>query len=59
MTFLRKLSLALALGLVATIGLSACSAEIGSKEWCEGMKEKNKGDWTATEAKDFAKHCIL
>lgn len=38
---------------------SACSPEIGSEQWCENMKEKPKGDWTSTEAKDFAKHCIL
>jgi len=29
------------------------------KEWCEDMKEKDKVQWTATEAKDFAKNCIL
>tara|TARA_R110001583_G_scaffold67490_7_gene192942 strand:- start:53473 stop:53670 length:198 start_codon:yes stop_codon:yes gene_type:complete len=44
---------------LATFMLAACSAEIGSKEWCAGMKEKAKGDWTATEAKDFTKHCIF
>lgn len=44
----------LALGLVA-----ACSPEVGSKEWCESMKKKDKGQWTANEAGDFAKHCIL
>ncbi|MCW9033602.1 MAG: DUF3012 domain-containing protein [Rhodospirillales bacterium] len=59
MAFLRKLSLSLALGFVAVVGLSACSAEVGSKEWCEEMKKKDKGDWTATQATDFAKHCIL
>jgi hypothetical protein len=41
------------------ITLSACSPEIGSKEWCDQIKEKPKGDVTANEAKDFAKHCIL
>ena len=37
----------------------ACSPEVGSKEWCADMKEKDKGQWTAEEVKDFAKHCIL
>jgi len=37
----------------------ACSPEVGSKEWCEGLKKKDKGDWTATEVKDFTKHCLL
>jgi len=40
-------------------GVTACSPEVGSKEWCADMKEKDKGKWTAEEAKDFAKHCIL
>ena len=39
--------------------LAACSPEVGSKEWCEDMKNKPKGEWTANEAADFAKHCIL
>jgi len=37
----------------------ACSPEVGSKDWCESLKKKDKGDWTATEVKDFAKHCLL
>lgn len=41
------------------IGLAACSPEVGSEEWCEDLKGKPKGDWTANEAADFAKHCIL
>lgn len=39
--------------------LAACSPEVGSKEWCEYLKAKPKGDWSANEAKDFAQHCIL
>ncbi len=45
--------------ILATFMLAACTAEIGSEEWCSDMKEKSKGDWTATEAKDFGKHCIF
>lgn len=37
----------------------ACSAEVGSDRWCNSMKKKEKGDWTANEAVDFAKHCIV
>ncbi len=43
----------------ATIVLSACTAEVGSDDWCKGMGEKNKGDWTANEATDYGKHCLL
>ncbi len=39
--------------------LGACSPEVGSKEWCEELKKKPKGDWSANEASDFAKSCIL
>ncbi|WP_038012998.1 DUF3012 domain-containing protein [Terasakiella pusilla] len=41
------------------LALSACSPEVGSKEWCADMKEKPKGDWSANEATDFAKHCVF
>ena len=50
------------LAIVATISfllLIACSPEVGSAEWCQAMKEKPKGDWTANEAADFAKHCLI
>lgn len=50
----------LVLGMLATgFLLSACSPEVGSKDWCEDMKEKPKGDWTANEVADFAKHCVF
>lgn len=39
--------------------VSACSPEVGSDEWCNDLKEKPKGDWTANEAADFAKHCLM
>jgi len=55
----RRLSLVVLLAVGASFGLSACSPEVGSKEWCEQLKEKPKGEWTANEAGDFAKHCIL
>lgn len=38
--------------------LAACT-EVGSDEWCKDMDAKAKGDWTANEAKDYAKHCIF
>lgn len=43
--------------LVALIG--GCSPEVGSERWCTQMKEKPKGEWTANEAADFARHCVL
>ncbi len=46
------------IGAVAVV-LAACSPEVGSDEWCNDMKEKARGDWTASEAADFAKNCVL
>ena len=41
------------------LALSACAPEVGSERWCQAMEEKSKGDWTANEAMDYAKHCVL
>jgi hypothetical protein len=43
----------------AAFFLTACEPEVGSEKWCAKMKEKPKGDWTATEAGDYTKHCIF
>jgi len=59
MISVKKTRFVLALSLVATIGLSACSPEVGSKEWCADLKEKPKGDWSSNEAAEFAKSCLL
>lgn len=39
--------------------LTACAPEVGSEQWCTAMNEKPKGDWTANEVGDYAKHCLL
>ncbi len=39
--------------------LSGCSPEVGSQAWCDQLKDKPKGDWTANEATDYAKHCLF
>ena len=41
------------------IMLSGCPAQVGSERWCQNMRDKPKADWTASEAVDFAKHCII
>lgn len=52
-----RLKLSTLLALVLLLG--ACSEKIGSDEWCEGMKEKPKGEWTINEAKDYTKYCVF
>ncbi len=32
---------------------------IGSKEWCEELEDKPKGEWTANETTSYAKHCVM
>lgn len=50
----------LLLGLLSlTLFTTACAPEVGSKDWCKAMKEKDKGDWTANEARDYLKHCVF
>ena len=44
---------------ILAVVVTGCSPELGSDAWCAEMKEKPKGDWTATEVKDFTKHCIF
>ena len=41
------------------LALFACTPEVGSEAWCEKMAEKPKGDWSANEAADYAKHCLF
>lgn len=45
--------------LALALSLVACAPEVGSKKWCEQMDEKDKGDWTANEAKEYARYCLL
>jgi Protein of unknown function (DUF3012) len=44
---------------VCVASLAACAPEVGSKRWCAMMRDKARGDWTANEALDFARHCVL
>jgi hypothetical protein len=45
--------------LLVTIWLAGCEPEVGSERWCENMREKPRGDWTANEALEFARSCVL
>jgi DUF3012 family protein len=50
-------------GLLAALGVAAllagCAPEVGSDRWCEQMRDKPRGDWTANEALDYARHCVI
>ncbi|MDQ6997568.1 DUF3012 domain-containing protein [Mariprofundus sp. EBB-1] len=38
---------------------SGCSAEPGTKAWCDSMGDKDKAKWTAEEGITFTKHCVV
>lgn len=46
-------------GLLMVAVLTACSPEVGSTAWCEALDEQPKGEWSANDAADYAKHCIF
>jgi hypothetical protein len=49
-----------AMAVIATAAwLAACAPEVGSPRWCEAMRDKPRGDWTANEALEFARSCVL
>ena len=54
-----KSNLALLVVAVSVLLLSACAPEVGSEAWCKQMKERPRGEWTANDASDFAKHCLF
>jgi hypothetical protein len=56
-TALPRLRILAAFG--ACVWLASCAPTVGSPRWCEAMKQKPRGDWTANEALDFARHCVL
>jgi hypothetical protein len=39
--------------------ICGCAPEVGTKEWCEDMDETPKGDWSANDAKAYARYCVL
>jgi hypothetical protein len=43
----------------ALLWLQGCAPEVGSERWCESMRDKPRGDWTANEALEFARHCLF
>jgi hypothetical protein len=45
--------------LLFTGHLAACAPAVGSERWCAAMRDKPRGDWSANEALDFTRHCLL
>jgi hypothetical protein len=55
MTLINKLFV----GSIFILAVVACTPEIGSHQWCADLKATTPTDWTASQATDFAKHCLL
>ncbi len=49
----------LMVGFALSLLVAGCAPEVGSERWCENLKEKPKGDWTANEATAYARHCLF
>ncbi len=45
--------------LLFVFGLAGCEPEVGSDRWCERMDERPAGDWSANDAMEYARHCVL
>ena len=45
--------------IASSVTIAACDPEIGSEAWCERMDDTPKGDWTANQAADYARHCLF
>jgi hypothetical protein len=56
--FIKRLVVA-ATALLLLGALSACEPEVGSERWCEAMRDKPRGDWSANDALEFARHCVI
>ncbi len=56
---LRVRRVFLALLALSIVAIAACEPEVGSEAWCERIDETPKGDWTANQAADYARHCLF
>lgn len=48
-----------ACALAFALSVAACAPKVGSERWCAQMHDKPRGDWTANEALDYAKSCVV
>lgn len=55
---MKYLALLVTLPLLLVL-LSSCTPERGSREWCEMMDKKPKGEWSANDAAEYTKSCIF
>jgi len=54
-----KSILTICTALLVALSFAACSPEPGTEAWCNKIKDKPQGDWSANDASIFAKHCLM
>jgi hypothetical protein len=45
--------------LTASAIITACADKPGSEGWCQTMGEKSKSEWTGSDTKTYATHCLI
>jgi hypothetical protein len=45
--------------IASILTLAACSVDPGSEKWCAAQKEQPKSEWTGSDAKTYAKNCMI
>jgi hypothetical protein len=58
-SYLTRRIAVVVLPIVLSLSVASCAHEVGSDGWCKKMKDTPKGDWSANEAADYAKHCLF
>ena len=46
-------------GTLVVTAFSSYSPEVGSREWCDSLKAKSKGDWDSNETAYLAKKVLF
>ena len=49
----------LLLSILALLFVASCAPRVGSARWCEKMKDTPASEWSISDARDFAGHCVL
>jgi hypothetical protein len=55
----KRISIVTVTLVIEALSAAACAPEVGSERWCNAMRDKPRGDWSANEALDFTRHCLL
>jgi hypothetical protein len=40
-------------------GVMGCTPEVGSRSWCDNLRDKAAQEWTAMEIETYVESCLL